>query len=29
MMGQRIVVPLKKLLPQGLFEWLFRLVIGL
>jgi NAD(P)-dependent dehydrogenase (short-subunit alcohol dehydrogenase family) len=29
MMGQRIVVPLKKLLPQSLFEWLFRLVIGL
>jgi NAD(P)-dependent dehydrogenase (short-subunit alcohol dehydrogenase family) len=29
MMGQRIVVPLKRLLPQSLFEWLFRLVIGL
>ena len=29
MLGQRIVVPLKRLLPQGLFEWLFRQVIGL
>jgi len=29
MMGQRIVVPLKKFLPQSLFEWLFRRVVGL
>lgn len=29
MMGQRIVVPLKRFLPQGLFEWLFRRVVGL
>jgi NAD(P)-dependent dehydrogenase (short-subunit alcohol dehydrogenase family) len=29
MMGQRIVVPLKNFLPQSLFEWLFRRVIGL
>jgi hypothetical protein len=29
MMSQRIVVPLKRFLPQGLFEWLFRRVIGL
>jgi NAD(P)-dependent dehydrogenase (short-subunit alcohol dehydrogenase family) len=25
---QRIVIPLKKFLPQGVFEWLFRLVMG-
>lgn len=29
MMGQRIVVPLKRFLPQALFEWLFRRVVGL
>jgi NAD(P)-dependent dehydrogenase (short-subunit alcohol dehydrogenase family) len=29
MAGQRIVVPLKRLLPQSLFEWLFRRVVGL
>lgn len=29
MIGQRIVVPLKKFLPQSLFEWLFRRVVGL
>jgi NAD(P)-dependent dehydrogenase (short-subunit alcohol dehydrogenase family) len=29
MTGQRIVVPLKKFLPQSLFEWLFRRVVGL
>jgi NAD(P)-dependent dehydrogenase (short-subunit alcohol dehydrogenase family) len=29
MMGQRIVVPLKRFLPQRLFEWLFRRVVGL
>jgi NAD(P)-dependent dehydrogenase (short-subunit alcohol dehydrogenase family) len=29
MLVQRIVVPLKCLLPQRLFEWLFRLVMGL
>jgi len=29
MLGQRIVVPLKRLLPQRFFESLFRLVIGL
>jgi NAD(P)-dependent dehydrogenase (short-subunit alcohol dehydrogenase family) len=29
MLGQRIVVPLKRLLPQTLFEWLFCRVVGL
>lgn len=29
MLGQRIVVPLKRLLPQNLFEWLIRRVVGL
>jgi hypothetical protein len=28
MLGQRIVAPLKRLLPQRSFEWLFRRVIG-
>jgi hypothetical protein len=29
MLGQRIVAPLKRLLPQRSFEWLLRRVIGL
>jgi NAD(P)-dependent dehydrogenase (short-subunit alcohol dehydrogenase family) len=29
MLGQRIVVPLKRFLPQTLFEWLFCRVVGL
>src|SRR5580704_2115781 len=29
MMGQRIVVPLRRFLPQALFEWLFRRAVGL
>ncbi len=29
MIGQRIVVPLKRFLPQSLFEWLFCRVVGL
>jgi len=29
MVGQRIVIPLKRFLPQALFEWLFRRVVGL
>lgn len=29
LLGQRIVVPLKRFLPQRLFEWLFRRVVGL
>lgn len=29
MLGQRIVVPLKRFLPQRLFEWLLRRVLGI
>jgi hypothetical protein len=29
MLGQRILVPLKRFLPQRIFEWLFCRVIGL
>jgi len=29
MLGQRIVVPLKRFLPQTLFEWIFSRVVGL
>jgi hypothetical protein len=28
MIGQRIVVPLKRFLPQSLFEWLFCRFVG-
>ncbi|HEU4387943.1 MAG TPA: SDR family oxidoreductase [Blastocatellia bacterium] len=29
MLGQRIVVPLKRILPQRIFEWAFRKAVGL